>query len=230
MFALYGVAKGLLMITAAAANAASSWLSAVGAKGAANILGVIGAAAEFGVSIIDNIKTILKHKGLQFVKSLLKVGAKAATLASKALTAAGEKVEALALDIASGVADYIADGFETAHKFFRIGSKWAQSFWATAKILRSTAEKSATLNGSDKLAAYLNLAGIVDDVVSFVAEENKFRDGTIKDPDPKIAKDRSRVSKYSQLTNAKFIEKEVKTMSSIFGRIANCIQKCEKEK
>jgi RHS repeat-associated protein len=234
LIATLGWAKALLTITATVANAVSSWLSAVGKTKAAGIFGIIGAAASFGTSLIEAAQAYA-NKGLKFAKSLLKVGAKAASLASKALSAAGEKVEAIVLDLASGVADFIADGFESKNKVLKIGKSWAQSFWATVKFLRSTAEKIATLKGADKLTAYLNLAGVVDDVHNFVIgfdgydpATNEFK-GLLKQT-PTNLTNRFHLRIWGIHNKATVLGTGFRNMNGIFGRIANCIQNCEKDK
>jgi hypothetical protein len=229
------LAEALLLITATAANAASSWLSAVGKTKAAGILGIIGAAASFGASLLENFKTMIKSKGLKFVKPLLKIAAKAASLASKALSAAGEKVEAIVLDLASGVADFIADGFEPKNKILKIGKSWAQSFWATVKFLRSTAEKIATLKGADKLAAYLNLAGVVDDAHNFVIGFDGYDPATnelkgLLKQTPTNLTNRFHIRIWGIYNKATVLGAGFRNMNGIFGRIANCIQNCEKDK
>ena len=156
--ALFATAfKATMGIISAIANAASSTLKALGYTTAANIFGIISAAANLGTSIA-NVKGAVKK-----MKAVFKMISDGASLASKTLSAKGKKVASQWFGIASTATGFVSgrlDEVKDKNTGKVTGFDWKNDPWETVKTGRSLAEQGATLAGEDKLAGWLNVAGL----------------------------------------------------------------------
>jgi hypothetical protein len=151
--------KATMGIISAIANAASSTLKALGFTTAANIFGIISAAASFLTSIAD-VKGAVKK-----MKAVFKMISEGASVTSKILSATGKKVAAQWFGIGSTALGYASGRLEEVKKDpnntnLVTGFEWKNDIWETVKTGRSLAEQGATLAGEDKLAGWLNVAGL----------------------------------------------------------------------
>jgi RHS repeat-associated protein len=153
MFKIMGIASAL-------ANAGSSVAKAFGFTSLANWLGVAAAAASFGTAWLDVINTAKK------LKVVLKLIAEGASLASKTLSATGHKMASQVFGLIKTGLNFAAGGIksvvDTVNK--KEGYSFSATPWEIFKTARSLAEQSATLAHADKVAGWLNVLGIVEDL------------------------------------------------------------------
>ena len=149
--------KQLLGIISAVANAAQSVLSAVGLNKAAAVFGIISSFASLGTAILDFRAAAKAFK----LKALFSVVSNAATAVSRALAAFGHQRLGQIFRLISTVTGFIGEGLKETNK----GSlKWHPSSWDVYKFVRSSSEQIANIAGATRLAGYLNVLGIVDDL------------------------------------------------------------------
>lgn len=201
----------VLGIIGAVANAAASVLNALGLKTAAAVFGLISAGAGFLSSLAD----IVGKAGIEKVKSILTAIAKGATLASKALSQAGHNKLSQVFGLISSATDFVASGFKKQDN----GSyKFTYKPWEVYKFARKTAEQIANLAGAKRVAGFLNVLGLVEDVYtlakgiySFFHQENRAGSGSIC------------LSPFQQrqllIAKVKKIQGLIGKVNSIFGRI-----------
>jgi hypothetical protein len=147
--------KLALGVISAVAGAASSVLNALGLSKAGGILGIIGAAASFGTSLLAAKETLFKS-----VKAILQAVSAGATLVSRTLSAFGHRMVAQIFGLVSSVTDFIQSGLREAQNKI-IG--FHHTAWETYKFVRQTAEQVANLAGESRVAGFLNTLGLVDD-------------------------------------------------------------------
>jgi len=159
--ALFATSLKLIFgIVAAIANAASSVLNAFGLTKAGAFLGIIAAGASFGTSFLN-------ARSLMNWKTLLKAVSDGATLASRTLTYYGHKKLGLIFGLVSTVTGFVSDGLKQVKDPDTgkvTGLKWDSSYWRIYKFVRSSAEQIAGIAGANRVAGFLNVFGIIDDV------------------------------------------------------------------
>lgn len=119
------------------------------------ILGIIGAVASFGSSILA------ARSSLNW-KTLFAAISSGATAASRTLTFLGYRKLGQIFGLISTVTGFISTGLKP-NKAGK-GLKWNPSNWEIYKFARSSAEQVANLAGAVRVAGFLNVFGIIDDV------------------------------------------------------------------
>ncbi len=219
-------------VISAVANAASTVLNAFGLKTASTVLGIIGAGFSFGSAVLSSIaahgakqaaiaaKEIAEKiavKSAKFAQSVWKAVASGASLASKTMSAFGHKTVAKVLGLASTVTGFIGDGYKETPD----GKKVIYRFGAaeTYKFIRSAAEQVAGLIGLGRIANYLNVAGLPEDIHSLlspVAEE----DGKFLVSSTKPGTFSLNIWKaFTKVNTYKAVQSKVGNISSIIGRV-----------
>lgn len=154
----------VLGVIASVATAASEVFGAFGLKTAANIFGIIGAAASFGASFFNEAGRFLKTAKDWTTKAIMNAVKAGATLVSKTLSAYGHAAAARVFDFAASVAGFIGGGYtDPKNPKHNPARPWRQSKWSWFKFLRGSAEQIAKIAGNEKLAGYIGLGGLVED-------------------------------------------------------------------
>jgi len=155
----------ILTIVGSVASAASSVLNAAGLTTAANILGIVAAAASFGLSFYNKAGELLSQIHGWTKKAIFKAVSAGATLASRVLGALGHATASRVLSLGATITGFISDGYKDDNKNPKPpGYKgWARNKIQWFKFLRASAEQVAGLVGANRVASYLGLAGIVED-------------------------------------------------------------------
>jgi len=169
--------KLIFGIVAAVANAASSVLNAFGLTRAGAMFGIIAGFASFGTSFL-NARSALNWK--TFFSAI----SSAATATSRTLSFLGHTKLGRVFGLAGTVTGFVADGIQAdpirdpndPDKILDYRHFWDSSKWKIYKFARSSTEQVARLAGANRVAGYLNAAGIADDVGDAIAAYRDFRD------------------------------------------------------
>ena len=143
------VLQAVFTIIGAVTGAIASVANALGFTKLGGILEVISAAASFGASTISAALE-------KTAKTILKAISDGAALVNKTLTATGHEKLAQIFDLVSSSTGFVSESINDAGKF-------KPKKWDLYKFIRETTEKVATLAGADRLASFLNTAGLIDD-------------------------------------------------------------------
>jgi RHS repeat-associated protein len=148
-------------VISAVAGAASTVLNAFGLSKAAAIFGIVAAFASFGSSLIA------ARSSLNW-KTILATFSSGATAVSRTLTAFGYRKLGQIFGLVAGVTEFISGGLKPKNDTdLSKGFKFQVTKFEIYKFARSTAEQTATIFGATRVAGYLNVLGIAEDVVDY---------------------------------------------------------------
>jgi hypothetical protein len=211
LVAQLGMFKAVMGIIGAVASAASTFLKAIGLNKAAGIFDIIAAGANF----LTAIKSIAGTIALQKVRAVLKAVSAGANLASKILSQAGHTKLSQIFGLISTVTDFISSTIvdkdvPTTEKDTKCTVfKWKRpSLWAVFKFGRSVAAQVATIAGAKRVAGWLDVLGLVEDIYTLTQELDDVFNKTEK-----------KTTRERWLEKAKRIDKMVKKINSAIGRV-----------
>ena len=162
-----------ISLIGAAATVAEQVFTILGLKTLSTIFGIIGAAASFGTNLLDKAGKLitLAKDGVKAILGAIKAGA---SLASKVLTAFGQKTAAGIMGFINAIAGAI-DGIlkqdalkDSAGKFTGFKYSLSKDFFAWYKSIRSAAQATATLVGAKNVANVLGAFSFITDVQDIV--------------------------------------------------------------
>ena len=155
------ILQAVFMIIGAVTGAAASIANALGLTKLGAILDIISAAATLGASTIS---AALDASW----KTILKAISDGAAAVSKILTVSGHEKLGQIFDLVSSATGFASDQID-ADKTGKL-----EKAWEIYKFARDTTQKVAEIAGADRLAAFLNKAGVVDDAVDLYLGIRRF--------------------------------------------------------
>ena len=160
----------VLTIISAVSGAASSVSSAAGLTTLSKILGIISAAASFGVALYNKAGQLLSKIHGWTTKAILNAVKAGATLASRIFDAGHQTTVARILGLGASAAGFISDGYKgDLHTPKDPNYKaWTKSWWKWFRFVRASAEQIATMANENRIASYLGVVGLVEDGRDFL--------------------------------------------------------------
>lgn len=154
------ILQAVFLVIGAVTGAAASVANALGLTKLGGILGVISAIATFGASTIS---AALDASW----KTILKAISDGASAVSKTLTAFGREKLGQIFDLISSATGFASDRIDD-------DSSRLEKAWEIYKFARDTTQKVAEIAGADRLATFLNKAGVIDDAVDIYLGIRRF--------------------------------------------------------
>jgi RHS repeat-associated protein len=213
------VLQAVFMIIGAVTGAIAAVANALGFTKLGGILEIISAAATFGASTIS---AALEKTW----KTVLKAISDGAAFVSKTLTAYGYEKLGQIFDLVSSSTGFVSESIDGETGKFKLKK------WEFYKFVRETTEKVATIAGADRLAAFLNKAGLIDDVVDIVIGIVQFNNKDVherEDLGAEVKRFGTVVQASKRVQKLLRLESRLETLGGLVDKINSIFDRLEKK-
>jgi RHS repeat-associated protein len=213
------VLQAVFMIIGAVTGAIASVANALGFTKLGGILEIISAAATFGASAISAALE-------KTAKTILKAISDGAAFVSKTLTAAGYEKLGQIFDLAASSTGFVSDSIDGETGKFKLKK------WEFYKFVRETAEKVATLAGADRLATFLNKAGLIDDIGDLYLGIRDFNNPDVHEREEmstEVKRFGTVVQASTRIRRLLRLQSRLETLSDLVGKVNSIFERLEKK-